>query len=765
MDLRFVLLQLCFLLSGFAALLYEMAWAREFAVAFGTTERAAVSVLAAYMGGLAGGAAVASRWVGRTGRPLLAYAWLELAIAGSALAVPWGVAAATALYRWTVGGQGTLPAEAGTAGALFYAAAAFAVLLVPTGLMGATLPLLARHAVRRDEQVGGRIGALYASNTLGAVAGALVAGFVLLPALGLRQTVYLGAVTNALLFLAALLLARGGRALAPVAPGTRGGAAGWHWLLGAFALTGFASFVYEVLWIRMLSHLLGGSLQAFATMLASFLLGIALGSAAASRLASDRVRAGRGFVWAQIGAGTLSLIAFQCVDQLPGLAHAWGAGRGGPLAANATLAVLLLLPATCCFGAAFPFGVRLLARDEAGAAVSAARLYAWNTLGGIVGALAAGLWLLPALQLAGTLRLAVGLNLLIAVAASGLARPRLGIATGVAVAGLVLLFAFPPSTPWELLRHRTGERGAPAWTGEVVHYGVGRSATIVLFEGQTGWRLTANGRPEARIDKLDQRPDRGQAAVWLGLLPVLARPDARSMLVVGLGGGQTLEAVPATIASIDVIEIEPEVARAHAVLDVRRGRSALSDPRVRLVMNDARSALQLSERRFDAIVSQPSHPWTAGASHLYTREFFALAADHLTPEGVFVQWISLDLVDEPLLRTLAASVLAEFAHVALFEPVAGVLLFAASQAPFDPDASASRALALAPQDFGRYRLRRVQDVASGWVLDSPGVRRLAAGARLNTDDRNRLAARSAGFGARALGSAGFRRLLERERER
>ena len=190
-SLRFPLLLLCFLLSGFAALLYETAWTREFAFVFGTSELAVVSVLAAYMGGLAAGAGVAARLAPRVRRPVLVYGLLELGIAASALAVPSAIRAATALYTLRLRrASRRRPRQGQLAGALFYLLCSFAILLVPTGLMGATLPLLARHAVRRDDEIGRRIGLLYAINTAGAVLGTLCAAFVLLPALGLRATVY-----------------------------------------------------------------------------------------------------------------------------------------------------------------------------------------------------------------------------------------------------------------------------------------------------------------------------------------------------------------------------------------------------------------------------------------------------------------------------------------------------------------------------------------------------------------------------------------------
>ena len=327
-DLRFILLLLCFFLSGFAALLYETAWAREFAFVFGTSEFAVVSVLAAYMGGLAAGAAVAARLISRIRRPILTYALLELGIAASALAVPRGIRAAMWLQTAIAGGQSAPPDEASVAGSLFYAACSFAILMIPTGLMGATLPLLARYAVRRESRnrPPGRRALLRQHR--GGRGRRSRNGFVILPMLGLRNTVYIGAATNALVFGAAALLARRSAPLSQLSPSTSRPSLRFHWILPLIALSGFASFTYEVVWIRLLGILLGGSIQGLATMLASFLLGIAIGSAVAARFARDPVRAAHGFAWSQIGTATLSLIAFSLANRLPELAQ--GLGRVAP---------------------------------------------------------------------------------------------------------------------------------------------------------------------------------------------------------------------------------------------------------------------------------------------------------------------------------------------------------------------------------------------------------------------------------------------------
>jgi spermidine synthase len=747
-DLRFILLLLCFFLSGFAALLYETAWAREFAFVFGTSEFAVVSVLAAYMGGLAAGAAVAARLISHIRRPILAYALLELGIAVSALAVPWGIRAATWVQTAIAGGQSAPPDEASVAGSFFYAACSFVILMIPTGLMGATLPLLARYAVRRESQIGRRVGVLYSVNTIGAVVGAAATGFVILPMLGLRNTVYAGAVTNALVFGAAALLARNSTPLAQLSRSTSRPSLRFHWILPLIALSGFASFTYEVVWIRLLGIVLGGSIQGLATMLASFLLGIAIGSAAAARLARDPIRAAHGFAWAQIGTATLSLIAFSLANRLPELAQGLEAGRAGPPAGNALIAALVLLPGALCVGATFPFAVRLFARHESEAGPAAARVYAWNTIGAISGALAAGFVLLTSLRFAGTICLAVGLNLFLALATAGLTRPALRIAAGAAVACLIVLAIRPPQSPEAMLRY--GGSNTSKWKGEITYYGVGRSSTVMLFDDGTGWRLVTNGQPESTILRPNPAPDRFITARWLGMLPTLLRPNARSMLMIGLGGGLSVEAVPTSIESIHVIELEREVVRAHHALESLRGFSAIADPRVQVVVNDARGALMLTDARFDTIVSQPSHPWTAGASHLYTREFFSLVSDHLEPGGVFVQWIGIAFVDEPLLRSLVATMLEVFPEIAVFRPVVGSVLFAASHAEIDPLMTTALALAASPSDYSRHGLRRVEDLITGWSLDREGAQLFSADADINTDDRNQLATRSAGLGDAAL---------------
>jgi spermidine synthase len=738
LDPRFTALLALFFISGFAGLLYEVAWTRQLGLVFGTEALAVATVLAAYLGGLGLGAALAGPRVARIRRPLLAYAFLEAGVAVAALAVPMALHLARALLVGVLGGRPGLADAAGWGTVGFDLVTSFAILAVPTGLMGATLPLLARATVGRDAEIGARVGALYAVNTLGAVGGAAAAGFLLLPRLGLDRTVLVAVAINALVVLGALLAARSwpgdpqrarddrspaleDRVEAPLRPPA--------WILPALAVSGLTSLTYEVFWTRLLTHLLGGGVEAFSTMLASFLAGIALGAAVAAPFARDAHASRLGFAVTQIGIALFSLLSFVALNALPELTPL---AQRGPWVAPG-LGALALLPGAACIGATFPFAVRLLARDAAEAGPASALAYAWNTAGAILGSVGAAFVLLPRLGFEGTLTLAIGLNLLLAVVASLFERPRAMAPALVALAALALLGIAPPAPPWHLLE-TTPLR--PSLRGPVVFTAVGQSATVLVAENEGEWSVRTNGLPEESVQPPGLPPSRHMTTRWLGVLPALLRPAGGALLMVGLGGGVAIEGVPAAIRSIDVVEIEPEVIAANRVLSERRARDPLADARVHLHVGDARAALSLTRARFDAIVSQPSHPWTASSS-LYTREFFSLCREHLSEDGVFVQWIGLPFLDEELLRSLVASLGDVFPNVIAFRPPASAeLLFAASERPLTlPSEAMLRSLGPELLPIG---IATPEDLFAALVLDAQGSRRLADGAPLNTDARNRL---------------------------
>ncbi|MFT7484882.1 MAG: spermidine synthase [Candidatus Paceibacteria bacterium] len=737
---------LCFALSGFAALLYQTAWLRQFSIAFGSSELAVATVLAAYMGGLALGATLAGKFVGRLRRPVLVYGLLELGIAAGALLVPTGLRLARDLQSELIGQQPELVASGGWEQPLFYAIAAFAVILVPTTFMGATLPLLTGHAVQRKSQIGTRVGLLYAINTAGAACGTLVAAFLLLPQIGLGATVQVGVGVNALVFVLAAWISRGSaNRSAPVQDDACEAHASNQrssWILPLIAISGLTSFTYEVLWTRLFSQLLGGSVYAFATMLATFLVGITLGSAIAASLARSRKGSLWGFVVAQLGIAIFSALLWNQLDGLPARFAALEGDAGRSVFNAALLAASVLLPSTLFIGATFPFALRLLAVDVAHAGPASARVYSWNTVGAIAGALLSGFFLIPSLGFALVAQIMVGVNLLLMSMSAWLLGLSRNWSLPITALAILLATQFSPQTPETLLRN---SYLGPAAGGEILHFAVGRSATVLAVEEKGHLGIRSNGLPEAGVAPKGAIPFGLLTPQYLALLPVIARPSAKTMMVIGFGGGVTIESIPPSIAELDVIELEPEILNANEAFANRRRINPLDDPRLTVTFSDARGALALTDESWDIIVSQPSHPWTAGASHLYTREFLEVAKQHLNGDGVFVQWMSAGFLDEELFASLGATLLDSFDHVRLYRPNGTMLIFLASDGDLDVErkvAESGAPMASAREWWSQVGFTGVNDLLAFLALEQDGLAELCTGAPVCTDDANLLAMRA-----------------------
>ena len=496
------LLLLCFFLSGTAALIYQTAWLRQFALVFGTSELAVATVLAAYMAGLALGAYAVERWLQELRRPVLGYALIELGIAASAIAlVPVALWACDRLLLLAFGGQASPPSSEALGLSTFYLAATFIALALPTALMGATLPLLARQSVREEWQIAERIGLLYCMNTAGAVLGALLAAFVLLPQLGLARTVWGGAAVSVAVFLMAWLLTRRLFAAANDAATARAHSPalkfsarpGPVWVLPLMCAAGSIAFLHEVLWTRMLAHIVGSSIHAFAVMVASFLAGIALGGGAGAALARSRQRAVQLLALALLIGALWAPAAFWLIEHIAPAK----AGLTANSYANSLFGFALLLPLTIAIGSTYPLAVRIVARDVSDAALASARVYAWNTLGGIVGALAGGYWLIPALRYEGAVVLAAAGNCVLAALAllaleADTSRNRRLTASAAALLAVLTAMLYRPAAPTHLLLMSPLNINTD---GRLIYYAVGRSASVTLMQQDGGLVLRTNGLP------------------------------------------------------------------------------------------------------------------------------------------------------------------------------------------------------------------------------------------------------------------------------
>ena len=734
----------CLVLSGAAALFYELVWTQQFSIVFGSSEIATASVLGVYLAGLGFGAALALRRCRSSRRPLLTYAALECAIALSALAVPWGLRHAQELLYRALATDGLPSASLGTSW-LWQLLIAVLLLAVPTLCLGASFPYAIRGLVLSDAGAPRRTAWLYSANTFGAVSGGLAAGILVLPAVGIRTTTWIGAALSLAAAALAVLVWRRRSVGAPTAtaPGELAVDRSFPFV-PVVIVVGAVSLGSQILWTRLLIHFVGSGLYALSVLLATYLLGLTLGSMIAGVVGTSRRRNAAGFVVAQLWIAAVSWAAFAGLDL-------WAAGGrpavmlfGERLLRTTVVSLLTLLPMGLGSGAAFLFAINARAGDAEAAAPTVALAYQLTAIGNLAGGLLLPLAVFPRVGFAGAQTLLVGLCLVAALLAARVAPSRRALCAAALALGAALLVVGPPDGH-AILTHSplTGSTDSDA----VVFAEMGTSASVVLVERRGEWTLRTNGLTEGSIQPPGVARSRYLVPRWLGMLPFLARPEADDVLVIGLGAATTLEAIPAAVERVTVVEIERQVVDANRSLAGERATDPLADPRVEIVVNDARDVLNRTRRRFDVVVSQPSHPWTAGSANLYTREFFAAVAARLSPGGVLAQWVGLPFVDEALLRSLLATLADVFEHVEVYRPPTGAaFVLLASERPLDvglPEALRPELVALG--------VGRREDVAAHWVLDTDGVRRLGEGAGLVTDDLNLLASRSPRVLGRALG--------------
>lgn len=755
---------LLFFLSGAAGLVYQVLWLRRLVLVFGSTLQATSAILAVFMGGLALGAWLGGRWMDRRPgtSPLVVYGVLEIGVGLLAAAVP-------ALLDALTPALGTI-AAAGAPVAVVSAAkiAGIAlVLLPPAALMGATLPVLARRAARDTSRVGGKVGWLYATNTSGAVVGTFVAGFVALPQLGNRWTSIATAGTNLALGAVALALARR-ETSAPVsrpmpggARGDEGGAGRRRTAVAVFALSGFAAMALEVAWTRALALVFGSSVYAFALMLIAFLLGLAAGGAAASavlmhRRPSDASAMLVGLL-ALAGAGT-----FATVFLLPALPGIMGrlllAGMTAPSAVFGTqfaIALAVMLPTTFALGGVFPAVLQVYAGGARTVAGPVGRVYAANTGGTIAGALVAGFVMVPGLGIPATLATTASLQIALAATiavASSLAPVRRFAAASVLGATAVAVPLLRP--PWDTLLMNSGvyfnvQNADPgtSWSEYAAHL---KETTRVISaaDGVTASVIVADHLPSgSRYVAVNGKIDASTGAdletqLAIGHLPLLLRPRAERVLVIGLGTGISVAAVAThPVRSIAVVEVEREMVRAARLFGAANG-GVLDDPRVTVTVRDARDFLRLDRTRYDLIVSQPSNPWMTVASNLFTREFFAEARERLEPGGVFCQWIQMYCLRPDDLRSVLAAFRDSFRDVLVFGTLGGVdLVLVGTDEPirFDRDAMAERMSELRVRlSLGSVRAREPEDLLALLRVADREFDAIVAGAPTNTDDNGRV---------------------------
>ncbi len=632
-----VLLFLAFFLSGCSGLIYQTVWVRMLTRYVGATTYATATVLTVFMAGLALGSYLGGRYADRARRPLRGYAFLELAIAITGLLSSFAVIQGLGTYYVSFYG---LLGDSPTGRLLVRVVFAILCLLPPTILMGATLPLLVAFVSQLGQHLQTGLGRLYALNTFGAVAGVLVAGLVLLGEFG--ESVSL-AVAAALNLVAALLVlglrqpevsrpalateAEAAEVIQPYPPRVRGLA------LTAFLISGFSALAYEVLWTRFLVLTLSTSIYSFSLMLGTFLVGIAVGSWVSSRRRGLRQAPLSSFAMLELVIGLWTAVGLLL---LPLCNHFWmeAGSWGGMIVGTATCAIMVL-PIAIAFGVQFPIAVRCCQAEPDAPGQSTGRAYAVNTLGTILGAMSAGFLLIPLFGTTTTMMLVAALNLLIGIflllAAPAPERGRL-LVPALGLTAVFAVLAFFVGDPYQRIMIARIHQKTPKW--EIFRY----------YDGPTAVTIAAGNREKPLARSLLVN---GQGMTHLctetklmAHLPYHLVEDPKRILVICFGMGTTYRsACLYPELRVDAVDIVPEVFDCFGDFhpDAERWRNR---PNAYRHADDGRNYMLTHPDKYDIITIDPAPPLhSAGSVNLYTKEFFQLGKDRLTPGGALSMWI------------------------------------------------------------------------------------------------------------------------------
>jgi spermidine synthase len=771
---------LLFFLSGATALVYQIVWVRSLTLVFGGSHLAVTVVLSIFMAGLAVGGYVVGRYADHVRKPLRLYGLLELGIALFAFAFVGLMSVYPTIYVALAQGMEDSVVFLSAVRILFSAVA----LIVPTALMGGTLPVLSRFVARQPKTLRSHLAFLYGFNTLGAVVGAALAGFILLRLYSVSAVLHLAVAANVFIGLASLVLQMATPAAfeaGPTAPAETGSrtaedqrvsttpataddALAQTLILWGIGLSGFCALGYEVLWTRILTIAIGASVYSFTVMLVAFLAGIALGSQAygvALKTLGARDAGAKGailwfgIVQVVIGLAAL-LVTIQLRDipantvRLQGLVLSFGIS---PFVARVWsgfgLAFLYMIVPAFFMGVAFPLAGEVRARYRNAVGRGVGEVVAYNTVGAIFGAGMSGFVLIYLFGIERSLQMLtvvnVGLGLL--VLCSLRHRRWLGASTAVLIlAALAFLalnhtalrlwdtkyFAIFRSNQPEAFRTPEMVREAVENT-DVLYYAEGIESIVSSIKIKGGEQsFLTNGRVEASSHLQAQ-----QVQFTLGHLPMLLHRDPKTALVVGLGSGMTLGAVSThpSLERVTLVELEPRV------LGITRtfadyNHNVLDNPKLKIVFNDGRNFLMTTTERFDVITADPIHPWFRGAGYLYTKEYFKLAADHLRPGGLVSQWLPIYELTPRDLQSVVRTFQDQFKYTLLWLTHYDAELVGSNSQIVIDEAELERRIAhpAIAGDLQRVMMGSATDFLSYYVMGTERMKRFGQGGVLNTDD-------------------------------
>ncbi len=740
-------------LSGATALVYQLVWSKHLAQLLGNSGQAHAVVLATFMGGLALGAYLWGGRADRTKSPLCLYGLLELGIGLYALVFTPILHGLGQIYLAVAP---SLPEWARVFPKLLLAASS---LVLPTTLMGGTLPALARHFTTHLGGFRRELARLYAVNSLGASFGVFIAGVRMVPNFGLELSSRSAALVNVVLALSAiaLSLAGSGQRAQPMEdePGAAYPPPAVRASLVGVLLSGFSSMLYEITWIRLLAMVLGASTYAFTFIVCAFILGIGLGSFWLTRRAREG-DALRLFGLLQLGLSVAVCVALPLYVRLPLLflraqqvltrsVESWPYYQ---LLTFVFCCLVLLLP-TFLMGAAFPCGARVAQSSLGALGRNLGGVYLWNTVGTVAGSLLGGLVLMPAVGLEGSFAVGIAMNLCGGALALWRAPSREGgrALWPVGFAAAVLAVYLAKSWGWSTLVADAGTwREWGRSFDSLAELERARSGAKVVFKKDDTFATvlvgqTAKGHRYMRINgKVDASNGSDiETQILAGHMgPLLAKRPVKKVLLVGAGAAITAGSILAhDIERLDLVEISP------AVIDAARlfgpdNRFALDDPRCHVHIEDAKTFMALADTKYDLVVSVPSNPWVTGVSGLFSKDFFDVVKQHLEPDGLIVQWVHTYESSEEILKLILRTFRQSFPHSTTWLGPQD-LLFVGSrdELTIDPERMAERMQRQSVrEDLARVDADDVVAILARQVHSSEGQGEFAGEGIVNTDDLN-----------------------------
>ncbi len=736
------LLLLVFFFSGASALIYQTVWIRKFGLVFGVDVFAASTVLTAFMAGLALGNLLFGKIVDRQKSALKLFIFLEIGIGLFALLFPitfqWLDSVYVGLYR-------ALPLG-------FYATQvyrfilAFFFLLVPTTLMGGTLPVITKVFVKKMDSLGWKIGSLYSVNNLGALIGCFLAGFILMRTFGLQNAIFIGAGLNLINALIVFFLwtfssleqkqktqqpvDEKSEAVEPLPTGVI------RFVLWAFAIEGFTTLAYEVIWTRiLLGFSYDKSVYFYTTVILSFIFGLSLGSILIARMTDKRKNLLVLFGAIEVLIGLLAIVLLSVFSSVAEVLNTWRFGYTenwwGSLGREYLLFFLVMIVPTTLMGMTFPIVSKICTPHLKRLGSRIGEIGFLDTVGSIFGAFAGGFILIPLFGVIKAVVFSAVINIVIGLFAV-LIHPKTsskfkGGFIGATVAVFVVLMMFLPDKTY--FQHWQTKR----LSDRLLYYHEGADATVAVPQHNDGIKfLSINGSVTAFANYGDTRVHK-----MLGYLPYFLHDHPKNALVIGLGMGITAQSLMMPeMKQVDCVEINGGVVEAAAGYFAAENGDVLSEDRLNMIIDDGRSYLHMTEKKYDIITSNAVHARLSGS--LYTTEFYEICKERLTENGIMCQWTSTNWLTPQEFASLVTAFQNSFRHTSLWLVNAGHLLIIGTPEPLSLQMSSLQEKCAHPKvkaDLAAYMLDSPEALLAHFVADERQLHTLVQNAPMNTDDK------------------------------